>query len=56
LSYLIVFYFVVFCCYLLEAQSFLIRDKRGVDLDRRRKRGTGTLRGEIVFRLYCMGK
>ena len=30
-SVIFTFYFVMFCCYLLETCSFLLRDRRGVD-------------------------
>lgn len=46
------------CFYLLEACSFLVRDRRGVDLEGRRggERTGRDRRGETVFRLHCMRK
>lgn len=51
LYYLIIFYFVLCGCYLLDAYCFLMRDREGVDLD---GRGCGEAlggveRGEIVI-------
>lgn len=34
LFYHIVFYITVFCCYLLETCSFLMRDRKGLYLER----------------------
>jgi hypothetical protein len=58
LLYSILFYFVMFCCYLLEACSFLRRDRKEVDLDGRRGREElGGIEGrEAVIRKYCMRK
>lgn len=36
LFHLIIFNFVAFGCYLLQACSFLVRDRRRVDLEERR--------------------
>lgn len=48
----------MFCCYLLEVCSFLMRDIKVVVLDR--KGGGDELGrvegGEAAFRLYCMKK
>ena len=40
----IIFYFAMFCGHLLEACSFLVRDRKGVDLDGRR---CGQERGRV---------
>lgn len=36
--YLIILYFVMFCCYLLVAFYFLLRDRKGVDPNKREDR------------------
>jgi hypothetical protein len=38
-------YFVVFCFDLLEAYSFLMRDRKGVDLEGREDREQGAVEG-----------
>lgn len=58
LFYLIIFYFVMFGCFLLEACYFLMRNKKGVDLERR---GGGEELGgvetvETILRIYCVRK
>lgn len=51
--YLTVFYFVMFCCCLLEAHSFLMRDRKGVDLDGRGGgEELGGRREETPVRIY----
>jgi hypothetical protein len=52
------FYFVVFCFYLLETCSFLMRERKGVEpkVKGGREQLGGLKRGKIVFRLYCMRK
>lgn len=54
--YLIKFYFVMFCCYLLKASSFLMKARKGEKLDGRGGwEELGAVEGmEAVFRLYCM--
>ena len=42
--FVVLSYFVMVCCYLLEACSFLVRHRKGVDLD---GRGSGEELGEI---------
>lgn len=58
LFYPIVFYFVIFYYCLLEADCFLVRDRKGVDLD---GRGYGeelgeAEGGETVIRVYYVKK
>lgn len=49
---MIIFYFVVFCCFLLEICSSQMRDRKGVDPD---DRETGRSRGrEKLIRINCM--
>ena len=52
------FYFFLFGCYLLEACSFLMRDRKGVDLDGRDGgEELGGVEGEeTVICVYCMRK
>ena len=47
---------ILLCYYLLEVYSLLMRDRKGMDLDRRggRKDLGGAEGGETVFRVYCM--
>lgn len=51
------YYYILFCYYLLEACTFLIRDRKR---DPEGRGGGGELAGvgggKIVFRLYCMRK
>lgn len=56
LFYFIIFYFVRFCCYLLDACSFLIKDINGVDPDGRggREEVGGVEEGKTVIRIYYM--
>lgn len=58
LLHFVLFYFVMFGCYRLDARSFLMRDGKGTDLDGREVgeelRGVGG--GETVIRIYCMRK
>ena len=53
---IVVFYFVMFCCYLQEVYSFLMRNWEGVDLEGRQ--GSEKLEvvegGGIMIELYCM--
>lgn len=51
---LIIFYFGIFCGYLLEAFSLLIRNRKWVDPGR--KGGEKELGGETETRIYCMRK
>jgi hypothetical protein len=46
----------VFSCCLLEACSFLVRDRKGVDLERRESGEElgGARGGETIVRRYCM--
>ena len=46
----------MFGCYLLEACSFLIRDRKGVDPDRMGggEELRGVKGGEAVIRIFCM--
>lgn len=55
---MIIFYFVMFCYYLLGACSFLMRDRKGMDRDGRRcGEELGDIQGrETVIRIYCMRK
>lgn len=54
----IIIYFVIFDCFLLEAFSFLIRIKHGVDAEKRisgeEKGSVG--RGEPITRIYYVEK
>lgn len=54
----IIIYFVIFDCFLLEAFSFLIRIKHGVDAEKRisweEKGSVG--RGEPITRIYYVKK
>lgn len=55
---IIIFYFVMFGCYLLAARSFLMKDRKGGDLE---GKGGGeelgeVRRGETLIRIYCMGR
>lgn len=48
----------MFGCYLLETYSFLMRNKKGVEL---KERGAGEdlggiVGGETIIRIYCMRK
>ena len=54
----LIFYFVIFGCYLLEACSFLMRDRKGVDLEGRRGgEDLGRVEGEeTIIRIYYMRK
>lgn len=49
----LVFYLVMLCCYLLEACSFLMKDKKGVDLDvrvwGRSERRVGNCKQDILY-------
>ena len=45
LLHLVVFYFVMFGFYLLEAHSLLMRHRKGLDLDERQWGGTGGRQG-----------
>ena len=56
--HLIMFYFVMSCCHLLEDCSFLMRDRKVVDLERRRggEELGGVDEGETVIRIYCIKK
>jgi hypothetical protein len=55
LFYLIIFYFVIFCCYLLKACYFLIRDKNGsVSRGRGGRKDQEVEEEETVSRIYCM--
>lgn len=58
LFYIILFNRVTFCFYFLEAYSFPIRDKKGLDLDGKESgEHLGGVNGrEFVFRLYYMRK
>lgn len=51
LFHLIIFCFVMFGCYLFKACSFLMRDRRGVDLDKRacREELGGVVEGDTVI-------
>jgi hypothetical protein len=57
-GYILLFYFIVLFCHLLENCSFLMTDKTGVVLDE--SGGGEDLEGvkgrETVIRMYCMGK
>ena len=48
----------MFGCYLLEACSFLMRDRKGVDLDGRRggEELGGVEGGETIIRIYYVRK
>ena len=47
------FYFVMLSCYLLEARSFLMRDREGVDLDGRGEEKREELEGLERGEGYC---
>lgn len=53
LLYLVIFYFVVFGCYLLKLCSFLMKDRNGVDAECRgdEEELGGTEGGEIITRI-----
>ena len=52
------FYFDMFGCYLLEACSFLMIDRKGVDPEKRRGgEELGGVQGrESIIRVYCIKK
>jgi len=56
--YCLKFYFVIFGYYVLEACSFLMRDRKEVDLKEREygKELGGVERGDTVTKIYCMRK
>lgn len=41
----LIFYFVMFVCYFVDAHSLLMRDRKGLDLDERQWGGTGGRQG-----------
>lgn len=58
LPHLIVFYYIMFGCYLIEACSFTMRDRKEADLGRR---GSGEELGrvgggETIIKIYCNRK
>lgn len=57
LFYLFIFHFVMFGCHILDACSFLIRNRKGINMHGR-KRGYlgGGEGGEIVLILYWIRK
>ena len=49
-------YMIMFCCYLLEACSFLMRDRKGVDLKGQggEKELVGVEGGETIVKIHYM--
>ena len=58
LTKILIFYFVMFGCYLLGACSFLMRDRKGVDLEGKGggEELGGINGGKTVIRIYYMRK
>lgn len=58
LFYVIIYYFVIFDCYALEACSFQMRDRKGEDPDERggEKEPGGIEGGETIIMVHCMRK
>ena len=49
--------YILFCCYLLETHSFLMRDRKGKGVGGRgsEEKLAVVEGGERIFRFYCMG-